>query len=196
MGIFSDIAGAWDNMQNPFYPVSPDVLFQAAVSAGGRLSWTVEHADGSSRTLTFVAHKDHLIADYSEGLFSVFIVPEEVEGVSGARLRSAGRAGPADSIFEGVTNEFIAAVNGALIQMGYVKDGEFTNAGAPAPKSKPAPSAGKNPFAGGEPNPNSATGSNSPAVGLASELASLTDLHKSGALTDEEFSAAKKKLIG
>ena len=35
-----------------------------------------------------------------------------------------------------------------------------------------------------------------PAKDVTAELQKLADLHKSGVLTDEEFSAAKKKLLG
>ncbi len=35
-----------------------------------------------------------------------------------------------------------------------------------------------------------------PARDVTAELQKLADLHKSGVLTDEEFSAAKKKLLG
>jgi hypothetical protein len=199
MGMFADLAAEWDDIQNPFYPIAPDILFQAAVTAGGRLKWTVQQADGTSRTITFVASKDHIFFEDSmitQGLFTVFIVPEELEGVAGARLRSAGKANDPNAFGGGVTTAFGAAVNGALIQMGYLKDGEFTNLGAPAPNSKPAPTTGKNPFADDDPKVNGATGATSSASGLAGELAALTALHKSGALTDAEFSAAKKKLIG
>jgi multidrug resistance efflux pump len=35
-----------------------------------------------------------------------------------------------------------------------------------------------------------------PAKDVTAELQKLADLHKSGVLTDEEFTAAKKKLLG
>jgi multidrug resistance efflux pump len=35
-----------------------------------------------------------------------------------------------------------------------------------------------------------------PAKDVTTELQKLADLHKSGVLTDEEFTAAKKKLLG
>jgi membrane protease subunit (stomatin/prohibitin family) len=35
-----------------------------------------------------------------------------------------------------------------------------------------------------------------PTKDVTAELQKLADLHKSGVLTDEEFSAAKKKLLG
>jgi predicted Zn-dependent peptidase len=35
-----------------------------------------------------------------------------------------------------------------------------------------------------------------PPKDVTAELQKLADLHKSGVLTDEEFSAAKKKLLG
>jgi membrane protease subunit (stomatin/prohibitin family) len=35
-----------------------------------------------------------------------------------------------------------------------------------------------------------------PAGGVDAELKKLADLHKQGILTDEEFAAAKKKLLG
>jgi multidrug resistance efflux pump len=35
-----------------------------------------------------------------------------------------------------------------------------------------------------------------PARDVTTELQKLADLHKSGVLTDEEFTAAKKKLLG
>ncbi len=35
-----------------------------------------------------------------------------------------------------------------------------------------------------------------PTKDVTTELQKLTDLHKSGALSDEEFTAAKKKLLG
>lgn len=35
-----------------------------------------------------------------------------------------------------------------------------------------------------------------PATNTTAELQKLADLHKSGVLSDEEFSAAKKKLLG
>jgi hypothetical protein len=35
-----------------------------------------------------------------------------------------------------------------------------------------------------------------PAKDVTAELQKLADLHKSGVLTDEEFAAAKKKLLG
>ena len=35
-----------------------------------------------------------------------------------------------------------------------------------------------------------------PAKDVTSELQKLADLHKSGVLTDEEFAAAKKKILG
>jgi hypothetical protein len=35
-----------------------------------------------------------------------------------------------------------------------------------------------------------------PPVGLTTELQKLAELHKSGVLTDEEFTAAKKKVLG
>ena len=35
-----------------------------------------------------------------------------------------------------------------------------------------------------------------PAGGIDAELKKLADLHKQGILTDEEFAAAKKKLLG
>jgi len=197
MGLFSDLAAEWDDMQNPFYPVPPEILFQAAVAAGGHLKWTVEQADGTSRTITFLATKDHIfLADglTTRGFFSVFIIPEEVNGVSGARLRSAGKANGPNSYGGGVTTTFGAAVNGALIQMGYLKDGKFLNPNAPKPKKKPVATTGKNPFSDDEPEQRPE--SQDTGDGLAGELEKLTKLHKSGALTDAEFTAAKKKLLG
>ena len=35
-----------------------------------------------------------------------------------------------------------------------------------------------------------------PAKDVTTELQKLADMHKSGVLTDEEFAAAKKKLLG
>ncbi len=197
MGLFSELAAEWDDMQNPFYPLAPEILFQAAVAAGGHLKWTVKQADGTSRTITFVASKSHLILEdclTTQGLFSVFIIPEVVNGVSGARLRSAGKASGPNDFGGGVTNEFGAAVNGALMQMGYLKDGEFLNPNAPKPKKKPAATTGKNPFADDEPEQESE--SKDAGDSLSDELEKLTKLHKSGALTDAEFTAAKKKLLG
>jgi hypothetical protein len=193
MGIFSDLAEEWDDLQNPFYPLPPETLFQAAISAGGKLKWTVQHADGASRTITFVARKTHLISERSQGLFSVFIVEETKSGIKGSRLRSAGSAGQPGEIGQGVTNEFGAAVNGALIRMGLLKDGEFTNAGAPKPRSKAAPTKARNPFTGEESELEQA--SEADERDLASQLSALNELHESGALTAAEFKAAKKKLL-
>jgi len=194
MGLFSELAAEWDDIQNPFYPVEPDLLFQAAVAAGGSLKWTVQHADGASRTLTFVATKSHLLSSTSQGLFSVFIVPEEINGVAGARLRSAGRAGGPESLGEGVTSEFGAAVNGALIKMGKLSTrGEFTKPKATTQKKKPVATSGKNPF---EPEGNQTSKPQAESLDLASSLAELAELYKAGALTDTEFSKAKKKLLG
>ena len=194
MGLFSDLAEEWDDAQNPFYPLPPDVLFQAALSAGGKLKWTVQHADGASRTITFVARKTHLLSSNSQGLFSVFIIEETNSGVAGSRLRSSGSAGHPDSIGNGVTNEFGAAVNGALIKMGLLKDGKFIKSKTKSPRSKPAPTDARNPFTGEETEKQAA--SKEAKQSLAAELKELTELHKSGALSDAEFKAAKKKLLG
>ena len=193
MGLFSDLAAEWDDLQNPFYPVPPDTLFQAAISAGAKLNWTVEHSDGGSRTITFIARKTKIIADNSSGLVSVFIIPETKSGVAGARLRTSGKAGHPDDIGNGVSNEFGAAVNGALIAMGYLKDGKFVNPNAPKPRKKAVASEATNPFTGEK-----AEGKQAPeqkVVGLASELSELTALRDSGALSEAEFKAAKKKLL-
>ena len=193
MGLFSDLAADWDDAQNPFYPLSPEILFQAALDAGGHLNWTVQHADGASRTITFIARKSHLFSSSSQGLFSVFIIAETVSGVSGARLRSSGSAGSPGSVGEGVTNEFGAAVNGALMRMGLLKDGKFVKSKASKPKTKAAPTKARNPFTGESSEQSDSTPSEN--SGLANELGKLTELHKSGALTAEEFKAAKKKLL-
>jgi hypothetical protein len=193
MGMFSDLAAEWDEIQNPFYPVAPDILFQASVAAGAKLRWTVEQSDGASRTITFVARKTHLLSDSSRGLFTVFIIPETRSGVAGARLRAAGKAGHPEDIGNGVTTEFGAAVNGALIQMGFLKDGEFLNPNAPKPRKKAAPTKAINPFTGE--SAETPETSERQELDLASQLKELTELHKSGALTEDEFKIAKKKLL-
>ncbi len=41
-----------------------------------------------------------------------------------------------------------------------------------------------------------ATAPSAPTKDVTAELMKLADLHKAGALTDQEFAAAKKKLLG
>lgn len=48
----------------------------------------------------------------------------------------------------------------------------------------------------GGPNPAGQTGATGPAAGGIDSLKELSDLHAQGRLTDEEFTAAKRKLLG
>lgn len=66
------------------------------------------------------------------------------------------------------------------------------------PSTPPQPKPERDPFAGAIPNapaPTAAAPSKAPAS-TAEELAKLAKLHKNGALTDEEFAAAKATLLG
>jgi hypothetical protein len=116
-------------------------------------------------------------------MLTIYISPAVKDGKPGVRLNYP-------------ISEFEGAVYGALKQMGLLKNGEYIDPDARPPRKSPAPTVGKNPFSGSNQDETASRSAPPSAESVADELKAVTDLHKSGALSDEEFAAAKRKILG
>jgi hypothetical protein len=187
MGLFGRIVNAVGD--DPFYPFDPDLMYSVCIEAGAKMGWLVLDTNATARTISFRATDGPglvgtLLGDGdSDWLETIYVIAASMEGKPGSRLNTP-------------TLEFGAAVNGVLITRGLIKDGEFIDPDARPPRKSPAPTVGKNPFSGSNQDETASRSAPPSAESVADELKAVTDLHKSGALSDEEFAAAKRKILG
>ena len=195
MGMLDKAMADLDEISNPFFPFSPELMFQVCVAAGAHLGWTIYQSDASSRAITFHATQETLLESLTgleslldlgdgetQGIITIYISADEKDGKPGARLNYPIR-------------DFESAVYLVLKKMGLLKNGQYIDPEAKPPRNAPAPTTGKNPFVETT-TPAETNTLQTREIGLSQELKALAELHESGALTDEEFSAAKSKILG
>ncbi len=187
MGLLGRIVNAIGD--DPFYPFDPDLMYSVCIEAGAKMGWLVLDTNATARTISFRATDGPglvgtLLGDGdSDWLETIYVIAASMEGKPGSRLNTP-------------TLEFGAAVNGVLITRGLLKDGEFIDPDARPPRKSPAPTVGKNPFSSSDQGQTVLAPSPPSSNSVADELNAVTELHKSGALSDEEFAAAKRKILG
>ncbi|NEN04782.1 hypothetical protein G3T36_02760 [Diaminobutyricibacter tongyongensis] len=138
-------------------------------------------------TLTLVTHPltDILSVDFERSVLNSFL-----------RLRTGDATAPTVTTFRpdpGHAQAFVDAVTAAVEHARTA--GLSTPSASPAPASA-APASAPASAAPASAPPPSATPAPSTSSSTADELAKIADLHDRGALTDEEFAAAKAKILG
>ena len=91
MGMLDKAMADLDEMSNPFFPFSPELMFQVCVSAGAHLGWPIYQSDASSRTITFRATQETMLDSLlgegqRQGIITIYISPDEKDGKPGVRL--------------------------------------------------------------------------------------------------------------
>lgn len=152
------------------YPGSPDRVFQAALRAIGELRYTITHSDSATRTVSFNTGMSLQSWAGQNMTLSIFPAGEGYSQVIGGGRRDQ-RGNPLGG-------------GGQVVDFGEAKGilHKFFSALDAAFEVTPEP---KDPAQDGR-----------AASSTADELERLAELQAKGVLTDEEFQAAKAKLLG